>query len=73
MNLQIPKRLLPKLITKQSGQLPPKYKLHLPHGLTYYAVEIDAKGTVTRIEGRGIFSAADLGFSTGEIEDIEAY
>lgn len=73
MKLQIPNRLLPKLITKKSAEPPPKYKVHLPHGLTYYAVEIDAKGTINRIEGRRIFSVADLGFPTAEIEDIEAY
>jgi len=73
MKLQVPDRLLLKLITKQSGQPSPKYKVHLPHGLTYYAVEIDGKGTINRIEGRRVFSAADLGFPTTEIEDIEAY
>ena len=73
MKLQIPNRLLPKLVPKNSGGATPKYKLHLPHGLTYYAVEIDAKGTITRIEGRRVFSVADLGFPTSEIEDIVPY
>jgi hypothetical protein len=73
MKLQIPNRLLPKLITKKSGGPPQKYKVHLPHGLTYYAVEIDPEGTISRIEGRRVFSVTDLGFHTAEIEDIEAY
>jgi len=73
MKPKIPERLLPKLVPPQGGQPTPKYKVHMPHGRTHYAVEIDKDGIITRIDGRQIFSGSDVGFHIAAIEDIESY
>lgn len=73
MQPKIPGHLHAKLQLCESGKPAPKYKVHMPHGRTHYAVEIDPDGRIMRIDGRQIFSGADVGFHIAAITDIEAY
>jgi hypothetical protein len=66
---RIPDILLDKL--RACGQAPPwKCKLQLRRGRTVYAVEINADGEITNVGGRAIFSASDITFAPGAIEDV---
>jgi len=73
MILRIPKTLHSKLVAPAPGQQTARYKVHMPNGRTHYAVEIDSGGVILRIDGRRIYSGADVGFHIAVIRDIEPY
>jgi hypothetical protein len=69
MKPKLPTPLLETL--RHSGQPPPwKCKLQLRHGRTVYAVEVNAEGEITNVGGRAIYSASDISFGSGAIEDV---
>lgn len=73
MRPRIPKRLFGQLARATQGKPAVRYKIHMPSGRTYYAVEIDNSGFIIRIDERQIFSGADVGFHIAAIKDIEPY
>lgn len=69
MKPKLPAELLEKL--RASGQPSPwKCKLQLRRGRTVFAVEINAAGEITNVGGRAIYSASDISFGPGAIEDV---
>jgi len=69
---KVPSEVLDKL--RNSGQSPPwKCKLQLRRGRTVFGVEINATGEITNVGGRAIYSASDISFGTGAIEDVTLY
>lgn len=73
MKPKIPDHHLSKLVPVAPNEPAPKYKIHMPHGRTHYAIEIDDKGIITRIDGRPVFVGSDVGFHIAKIKNIEAY
>lgn len=65
-------KLRSKLVASVDG-LPGRYKVRLPHGRTVYEVRIDGEGKVTQVDGRMVYSNADLGFRMEDAVGIEAY
>lgn len=69
MKPKLPPHLLAAL--QSSGQSPPwKCKLQLRRGRTVFGVEINAEGEITSVGGRAIYSASDVSFGPGAIEDV---
>lgn len=61
-------------VLQNSGQPPPwKCKLQLRRGRTVFGVEINATGEITSVGGRAIYSASDISFGPGAIEDVSLY
>jgi hypothetical protein len=69
MKPKLPDVLFEKL--RASGHAPPwRCKLQLHRGRTVYAVEINADGEIANVGGRAIYSASDISFGPGAIEDV---
>lgn len=66
---KIPAPLLQKL--KSADQPPPwKCRLLLRRGQMLFNVEITAKGEISSVGGRAIFTVADLSFGVAAIVDV---
>lgn len=72
MTPALPPRLRSALLASADG-LPGRYKVRLPHGHTVYEVRIDGEGNVTQVDGRMVYSNADLGFRMEDAIEVEPY
>ncbi|HVR34656.1 MAG TPA: hypothetical protein VMS21_02270 [Methylomirabilota bacterium] len=69
MQPKLPEALIARL--RETGQPPPwRARLHLRRGRTVYGIEIDADGSLKRVNGRAVYSEGDIGFPLNSIVDV---